>query len=70
MAFLRKFINRNTYMLIVGIANAITVAISSIASFHPVETGLAITVVNLVVAWLGVETQTSVTAESQDVDTY
>jgi hypothetical protein len=62
MAFLRKYIDRNTYLLIVGVANAVTVAVSAELGAQPIAMGLAITVLNLVVAWLGVETQTAPTA--------
>ena len=55
MAFLKKYIDRNTYLLIVGVANACTVAISAISGLSPIVTGFAVTVVNLVVGWLGVE---------------
>lgn len=55
MAWLRKCISRNTYMTIVGIFNAVTSYLSVAANMNPADLGLVLTIGNLLLVWLGVE---------------
>jgi len=56
MAFLRKLIDKWTYALIVGAFNAITVYVSTTAVLGAPELTLMVTVGNLVLVWMAVET--------------
>jgi ABC-type amino acid transport system permease subunit len=65
MAFLKKYIDKYTYMFIVGVTNAIIVAITAIGTVNPILVGFIITVANLALAWIGVETQGNVDANME-----
>lgn len=55
MAWLRKYISRNSYLTIVGVFNAVTSYLSVASSLGAAELGLILTIGNLVLVWLGVE---------------
>ena len=55
MAFLRKYISKNTFLTLIGIWNAISVYVATAMRPEPMLMAMVITVGNLVIGWLGVE---------------
>jgi len=55
MAFLKEYINKSTFLLIVGVWNSTSVFIGTQYN-NPVVLAFIATLGNLIIAWLGVET--------------
>lgn len=59
MAFLKKWIDKATFMLISGAWTAVSTAVMTSAALHPVATTLIVSIGNLVIIWIAVETHSS-----------
>jgi hypothetical protein len=71
MAFLRKIIDKATYMLIVGVCNAGLAYAETSTQLHLTEPQslLAVTLLNLFLVWLGVETGYQTSSSSTPTST-
>jgi hypothetical protein len=56
MAFLKKYVDKYTFMLISGVWTAVSVYIPSHFAWQADSVALLVTVGNLVIAWLALET--------------
>jgi hypothetical protein len=65
MAWLRKYVDKYTYMLISGIWNATAVYIPLHFSFAPETIIFIVTIGNLVIGWVALETQEEHKIESK-----
>jgi predicted tellurium resistance membrane protein TerC len=56
MAFLKKLIDKPTYIMIAGVWTAISTFATSYFALNPLVQTVIVTVGNLIIAWVGVET--------------
>lgn len=59
MVDIKKFFDKPTFMLISGIWTAVSAALTQFLPNHLILTPLIVTIGNLVIIWLGSETQTN-----------
>lgn len=55
MAWLRKYVSKNTFLTLIGVWNAITGFVAVYYQPEPIVMGFIITLGNLAISWLGVE---------------